>query len=299
MPFYNIMKFLSLIIFIAFITTQCQPQDYGELEYYLTLPQVLEENSGISMSQNANHLYMINDSGGSPTLFTIDLDVKETIQDITLSNAQNVDWEDLASFGNTVFVGDFGNNDNKRKDQTIYWVEDIGQITEGSYTAFAKATTFTFEDQKKYPPKKKNQNFDVEAFLVYQSHFYLFTRNRTPNKKFDGITKVYKIPMKEGAQTAMLIDQFKTCSDRDDCQITSAAIHQQTGKIVLLSYNKVWVLENYTGDHFFSGDITKIKLEHTSQKESITFKDQNTVFISEESSSKTQGNLYTLDLKKF
>ena len=103
--------------------------------------------------------------------------------------------------------------------------------------------------------------------------------------------------MKEGPQTAVLIDEFKTCSDRDDCQVTSAAIHEQTGKIALLSYNKVWILENYTEDHFFSGDVTKIKLEHSSQKESITFKDANTVYISEEASKNDLGNLYTLDLK--
>ena len=290
------MKFLSSIIFIIISTTQCQPQDYGVLEYYTTLPQLLEENSGISISQDAKRLYLINDSGAGPTLFSMDLESQKIIQDITLSNAKNVDWEDLASFGNTIFVGDFGNNDNKRKDQTIYWVDNFEQIGESSYTAFAKTTTFIFEDQKKYPPKKKHHNFDVEAFFVYQSHFYLFTRNRIPQKDFDGTTKVYKIPMKEGAQKAILIDQFKTCSDREDCQITSAAIHQQTGKIALLSYNKVWILENYKGDHFFSGDIKKIKLGHTSQKESVTFKDQNTLFISEESSSKKQGNLYTLDL---
>ncbi|MFT5893079.1 MAG: hypothetical protein ACI9Y7_003198, partial [Dokdonia sp.] len=272
--------------------------DYGTLEYYTTLPRLLEENSGISISQDTKRLYLINDSGAGPTLFSMDLESQKIVQDITLSNAKNVDWEDLASFDNTLFVGDFGNNDNKRKDQTIYWVEDFGQIGEGSYTAFAKATTFTFEDQKKYPPKKKHHNFDVEAFFIYQSHFYLFTRNRIPQKEFDGTTKVYKIPMKEGKQTAMLIDEFKTCSDREDCQITSAAIHQETGKIALLSYNKVWILENYTDDHFFSGDIKKIKLKYTSQKESVTFKDIHTLFISEESSSKKQGNLYTLDLKE-
>lgn len=293
------MKLFLSLVFLVLTAIQCQPQDYGKLDYYMTLPDLLEENSGISTSQGTSYLYAINDSGGTATIFSIHLDHKQVEQDITISNAQNVDWEDLASYENNVFVGDFGNNANDRKDQTIYWVENIDQIQPGSYTAFAKTTTFTFEDQKKYPPKKKHHNFDVEAFFVYQSHFYLFTRNRIPHKEFDGTTKVYKVPMKEGAQTAMLIDEFKTCSDRDDCQITSAAVHHQTGKVVLLSYNKVWVLENYTDDHFFSGDIHKIKLEYTSQKESITFKDATTVYISEESSSKKQGNIYTLDLKKF
>jgi len=264
----------------------------------MTLPDILKENSGISLFPTKNQLFAINDSGGTTTIFSINLSDKEITQDIVISNAKNIDWEDLASIENILFVGDFGNNENKRKDQTIYWVENIDHIHSTSYEAIAKTTTFTFEDQKEYPPKKGNKNFDVEAFIAYKSHFYLFTRNRSSHKKFDGTTKIYKVPIKEGAQTAILIDKFMTCSDRDDCQVTSATIHQESGKIALLSYDKVWILDNYNDDHFFSGNITKIKLDHSSQKESITFKDANTLFISEESSPKKQGNLYTLDLKK-
>ncbi len=292
------MKLFSTLIFLTLVVTQCQPQDYGVLDYYMTLPDLLEENSGISISQNKTHIYAINDSGGTATVFSINIKHQEITQDITITNAQNIDWEDLASDGNNLFIGDFGNNENKRNDQTIYWIENIDQTEPGSFSAFAKKTTFIFEDQKKYPPKKGNQNFDVEAFIVFKSHFYLFTRNRSSHKKFDGTTKVYKVPVKEGQQTAILIDEFKTCPDRDDCQVTSAAIHPETGKIALLSYNKVWILEGYKEDRFFSGSVTKIKLKHSSQKESVTFKDANTLFISEEASSKKQGNLYTLDLKK-
>lgn len=291
------MKFYAIIIFIVLTLSQCQAQNYGKLDYEMTFPALLEENSGITLSKEGMKLYTINDSGGDPSVYTIDLTSKEIVQEIILSNGKNVDWEDLTRYENTLYVGDFGNNDNNRKNQTIYWVENLEQIPMGTHTAFAKATTFTFEDQEKYPPKKKEHNFDVESIIVYQSHFYLFTRNRIPNKNFDGTTKLYKVPMKEGAQTAILIDEFKTCSDRDDCQVTSAAIHQQTGKIALLSYNKVWILENYTGDRFFSGDVTKIKLEHSSQKESITFKDRNTVYISEEASKNQLGNLYSLDVR--
>jgi len=198
------MKLFFTLVFLVITAIQCKPQDYGKLEYYMTLPDLLEENSGISIAQDTSYLYAINDSGGTATIFSIHPDHKQIEQDITISNAQNVDWEDLACFENNIFIGDFGNNENDRKDQTIYWVENIDQIQPGSYTAFAKTTTFTFEDQKKYPPKKKHHNFDVEAFFVYQSHFYLFTRNRIPRKEFDGTTKVYKVPMKEGAQTAIL-----------------------------------------------------------------------------------------------
>ena len=192
------MNFFFKIYLLLFLTTaQCQHQDYGKLTYETTLPSLLQENSGISLATNGTMIYAINDSGGSNQVFTVDISSGKITQDITVKNAINIDWEDLASNGKDVFIGDFGNNENKRKDQTIYWVEDIAHITDPSYTTFAKSTTFTLEDQKKYPPKKSQYNFDIEAFIVHNSYFYLFTRNRNHGKHFDGTTKLYRVPQKE------------------------------------------------------------------------------------------------------
>jgi len=289
------MKFFpSICILVILSTVQCQHKDYGKLTYVTTLPSVLQENSGISIVLNKSELYTINDSGGSNQIFTIDLKSGKIIQDITITNATNIDWEDLTSNGKDLFIGDFGNNENNRKDQTIYWVEDISNITDPSYTTYAKSTTFTLEDQKQYPPKKSNHNFDIESFIIYNSNFYLFTRNRNQEKHFDGTTKLYRIPQKEGHQTAVLVDSFISCSDRDDCQITSATIDHATGKVALLSYNKVWIFEDYQQGNIFTGHIRKIKLDHFSQKESITFKDSNTLLISEERTSKKDSHVYSL-----
>jgi len=95
---------------------------------------------------------------------------------------------------------------------------------------------------------------------------------------------------------ASWIGSFKTCEDRSDCQITGAAIHQDSGKLALLSNNKVWIFSDYTGDDFTSGKIEKIKLHHTSQKESICFKNENELYIADERSHGRGGNLYLLKL---
>ena len=44
---------------------------------------------------------------------------------ITITNARNLDWEDMTQddFGH-FFIGDFGNNDNMRKWLTIYKIEN-------------------------------------------------------------------------------------------------------------------------------------------------------------------------------
>ncbi len=289
------MKFF-FYTYIILIFVLCLYKDYGKLSYQSTFPSTLKENSGISISSLKNHVYAINDSGGGNQIFTVNVETGKITQVITIANATNIDWEDLTSNGKDLFIGDFGNNENDRKDQTIYWAENIADNTDSSYTITAKSTTFTLEDQKHYPSKKNNRNFDIEAFIVQGSYFYLFTRNRNRKKYFDGTTKLYRVPKKEGAQIAVLVDSFISCSDRDDCQITGAAIDRESNKIALLSYNKVWIFEDYKEGRFFTGDIKKIKLKHHSQKEAITFKDESTLYIGEERAKKSNGNLYELKL---
>jgi len=181
---------------------------------------------------------------------------------------------------------------SNRTDLAIYAVAQPGNIKKRRTEPLI--TTFHFEDQVKFPPKKKDISFDVEAFIFLNDHFYLFTRNRA--KKYDGKTKIYKVPAKEGDFTAKLIGSFKTCDDQSDCEITSAAIHAPTGKIALLSYNKVWIFSDYDEDDFTSGSVQKIKLEHRSQKESICFISENELYIADERSHGRGGNLYSLML---
>ena len=285
----------SVVLYMGFLTSQSlQAQDYGRLEYVATLPKFLEENSGLAMLSGNSQLYVVNDSGGKNAIYGVDQQSGNIQQEIRLTNATNVDWEDLASDGKTLYVGDFGNNGNYRKDLKIYWVSELQTRTERYIEKEAKITSFYFEDQEDFPPKKSKLNFDVEAFIVHNENFYLFTRNRS--KGFDGTVKLYCVPMREGHHKASLIDTFKTCDTKENCQITAATIHQETGTVALLSANKVWLLTEYSGNFFFKGKVEKIKLKHHSQKEAIYFKDVSTLYISEEKSKKSKGNLYFLDI---
>ncbi len=283
-------KLLFFILSIGF-TASCQ--DFGKLQVVASLPGTLKEVSGIEVIDDGDLVWMVNDSGNAPKVYTYNLASKEIEKIITVTNAKNKDWEDLATDekGN-LFIGDFGNNISKRKNLIIYSVKKAALFTNDEVAAVK--TNFYFEDQKKFPPKKKHRNFDVEAFIVIDNYFYLFTRNRSSD--FDGTTKLYKIPAKEGSFEAKLIGSFKTCANWDSCQITSAAVDHLTGKIALLSSNKVWILSDYTHDNFFNGKIEKIKLKHYSQKESITFKNSNELFIADERSKHNGGNLYLLKL---
>ena len=50
-------------------------------------------------------------------------------------------------------------------------------------------------------------------------------------------------------------------------------------KIVILSHSKIWMIEDFQTDNFFNGNITEIPLQHYSQKEAITFKNDTVVEV--------------------
>lgn len=276
-----------LLLSSIFILQSCA-QNYGLLHLETTLPKTLNEVSGIATNEHL--IWMINDGNNPSVVYQYNISEKRIESSHKIENAQNKDWEDLTldDDGN-LYIGDFGNNKNKRKDLVIYKTN----ISDFKKT---EKITFKLEDQLKFPPKKKHLNFDIEAFFFYKSNLYLFSRNRSSD--FDGTTTLYKLPATPGDYLARKIGAFKTCKDPSDCQITSADFHASSKTIALLSYNKVWLLSNFTEDRFFEGSIKEIKLKHSSQKEAITFKDQNTLYITDERSGPIGRNLYTLDISK-
>jgi hypothetical protein len=260
-----------------------------------SLPNTFQEISGISVAEDRSIIWAVNDSGNKPIIYGYHPGSNSIKKTITISNGDNKDWEDLTTDGkSTLYIGDFGNNRNDRKDLVIYTVKVPDSLLNVKVNALK--TTFNLEDQENFPPKKKNRNFDIEAFIYSDGFFYLFTRNRS--SKFDGTTKMYRLPSQPGQFTAELMDTFKTCKDHNDCQVTGASLDRVNKKLALLSYNKVWIFSEFENNEFFSGRIEEIELKHSSQKESIAFKDANTLYIADEQNGYKGGNLYTLTLNQ-
>jgi len=282
---------LTFLLFLFVTTVTCQ--NHGKLSLVHSLPDSLEEISGFSSAEGSPLLWSVNDSGNEAIVYGYNPLTNKIERTIEITNGENEDWEDVTSDdeGN-IYIGDFGNNRNKRKDQVIYQLSTRHELPKVAMEAIK--ISFQFEDQDKFPPKKKDRNFDVEAFVYLDGNFYLFTRNRS--SKFDGTTKLYKLPAQPGHHRALLMDTFVTCKDDDDCQVTAAAIDRTHNRLVLLSYNKVWLFSNYPTDNFFKGSVRKIKLNHTSQKESISFRDQTSLYIADEENGSGGRNLYILYL---
>lgn len=263
----------------------------GEPQKILQLPKPLKEISG--MEWVGNKLWAIADSGNANAIFLIDSQ-GNIEKEIEISNAENVDWEDLASDSEgNIYIGDFGNNDNERRDLCIYKISK-DSLLENPTNAVAKIS-FSYPEQNDFPPKRAALLYDVEAFIVFKDHFYLFTKNRSKN--FDGTFLLYRVPLMSGNHNAVLLGSFKTDADYNHNAITGAAISPNQEKVAIVSHSKIWVFENFKGDDFFHGKITELPLNHYSQKEAITFKNNSTVWIADEKAKKSGGNVYEFHLK--
>ena len=252
----------------------------------------LKEISGLEYLPQTKSLWALEDSGNENKLYKIGNDGKSEAE-IAITNTVNTDWEELTSDAEgNLYIGDFGNNDNTRKDLAIYKI-DKSQLT-GKSAETSSKITFSYPEQIEFPPKKSARIYDCEAFFEHKGNFYLFTKNRSA--KFDGSFSVYKVPNRAGDHKAVLMGSLKTCGIYKKCAVTAADISPDGTKAVLLTGDKVFVITNFGNDNFAAGDMQMLELGHASQKEGLCFKDNDTLLIADEKDKKTGGKLYEVKL---
>jgi hypothetical protein len=256
-----------------------------------SLPASLSETSGLE-STGPNQFWTHNDSGGQAALYGLDT-LGNITRTITLSNATNVDWEDISRDSNgNLYLGDFGNNNNDRKNLRIYKIPSPAGIT--GNTVSAGIIQFSYPDQKAYPPADNQKNFDMEAMLFFKDSLYLFSKNKT--LPFNGYTKLYRLPTQPGMYTAVLVDSLYTGTDAIAGQITAAAVSPDGKRVALLSYTKLYVFGGFTGSAFFKGQLTQLDIGSLTQKEGICFADNCTIYITDEEFFSTGRRLYKANI---
>nr|WP_321227016.1 hypothetical protein [uncultured Psychroserpens sp.] len=263
---------IYLLLFTLLISTSC---DSRKLTPVADLPSSLKETSAIEKTPNSNMLWIIEDAGNKNHLYG--LDIKATIsKDLEIENIQNIDWEDLTSdtFGN-IYIGDFGNNNKKRKNFAIYKVSDPE-----SANAVTTAEVISF----KLPKGIKSEDF--ESFFLLNDNFYLFSKD---NKE----VKLFKIPNTVGDHVAEFISEVELKGK--NTKVTSADVSDDGKTVALLNHDRLWKLTGFKSDDFFSGSIEAIEFDHDSQKEGINFIDSNSVLITDEKTKHEGGKIYTID----
>ncbi len=184
------------LVFLSLLFTCCA--NHGQLTFITELPHKLNENSGITHFQDSK-VWFVEDNGNGDNLYEVDFK-GNLLRKLEVQNAKNHDWEDLAKDKKgTIYIGDFGNNDNNRKNLVIYKIPDPRNHSKEKTKA--KKIRFNYPEQKKFPPPKRERIYDAEAFFHFENHLYIFTKNRA--RPFLGETSIYRVLDKEGSYSSL------------------------------------------------------------------------------------------------
>lgn len=269
-------KEISLILFIL-ISVLSKAQ--VNLQQTFQIPSELPEASGV-ISLN-NGFWLINDSGNDPIIYKLD-HTGNIIHSIYIKG-KNIDWEDLTKDdeGN-IYIGDFGNNKNKRVNLKIY-ILPYKQLSNDTITP--QVINFKYENQTSFPPAESELDFDCESMIWTNQSLYFFSKNRSKSKQ----TKIYKIPAAPGNYTAVLKDSILTNGG-----ITSATLTTDGENLLLLSKKAIYVIKNY----FQPSPSLQILTFKKSRKEGICINSFGKVFIAEENKDDKDNYLYSFKLQE-
>ena len=263
------------------------------------LPSNLVEVSGLYL-QSADAFWWHNDSGSKPQLIQTNARGKTTkVIDL---KAKNIDWEDItAAPDGTIYIGDFGNNLNARKNLKIYIYQPGTQKLD--------SIEFIYPDQKACPPKnKKGWNFNAEGFFWHRDSLHIFSKNQL--HQGNDYSKHYTLPARPGQYTAQLRDSlyFK------NRVITAAAISPDGQTVALLSYTykrflgffptssaSIFFLKDFKGNDFMKGKLFKKRAPSfilATQFESLDFLSNDEIYVASEQTAMIKPKAKRVKIKK-
>lgn len=267
---------------------------YYNIDFRFELPQEVNETSGLFFYNG--RLWTHNDSGGKPILYALDTTSFEVVQKVTLSNARNKDWEDVCTDGETVFVGDFGNNKGNRKNLRIFTFPLSAIPEKGDAMVMVDSIRFSFEDQTDFEKRKHEHDFDCEAMFATEEYLYLFSKGWET-----GTTRLYRLPKTTGEHLAEVVNGF-------DSQglITGADYDREKHLLAIVGYVKsIWKPFLYI---IFDFDEAGVKLPNRrfempqwvgAQTEGICFFDDGRCFVSAETSPTITARVFVADFRKW
>lgn len=175
------------------------------------------EASGLARSHlHADRLWVLNDGGSGPQLFAFGLDGKAH-GSVSLRNATNTDWEDLASFEHDgkawLLVGDTGDNEARRRHYTLYLVEEPAEPG-GQKVAPLRRIRYTYPDGA----------LDAEALAidVASDSVYILVKRTVPARLY----RVSLFASGETTQVAVMLGEIASLPQPTQADLDNALAHQ-------------------------------------------------------------------------
>jgi len=244
----------------------------AQLIEYHDLPESLSEISGLELL-NDSTLIAFNDGGNKPKLYLLDLKGKVR-KKVDVLNAKNKDWEDIAIDDEHIYIGDIGNNENKRSSLKIYKVkiEDVLKKKEVK----AMEIKFSYGEQKSFPPISDSLFYDAEGMTFYNDSIWVFTKDRSTDT--DGYSRVYKIPTTPGEYT--VYQSCKSYIGKNGWWVDGVtAVDVFDDHFYVLTYNR-YIVKKYENGKF--KNVSSFEFNGMSQRESIVVLNKDSIFVADE-----------------
>lgn len=216
------MKKELTLIFLLFLLTTTNAQT-AQVVSNLESP-TLDESSGLLFYNNK--IITHTDSGGETNLYEISAVTGAVTRTVRITNATNVDWEDIAQDASFIYIGDIGNNSGNRTDLKIYKISK-SDYDDTDNTATAEIIYYSYSNQNDFTSKPNNNNWDAEGLISYGDKLLIFSKNWLDKK-----VNVYSIPKLSGVHNAVLESSYNT-----NGLITGAETSINENIIYLTGYN--------------------------------------------------------------
>ena len=267
----------NLVFYFLLLNALLLQSQISNFNEKFVLPDAVKENSGLLFLDGK--IITHNDSGDAANLYEIDLLSGNLLRTITISNATNIDWEDISEDEDHIYIADIGNNNGNRTDLKIYKILKSDFRNNTSVTA--EEIGFSYEDQTDFSSQEDGSNFDAEAMVVYNNALFIFTKNWQNLQ-----TNVYKVPLDPGNHSALKVSDANI-----NGLITGASLYNNN--FLLCGYSNTLIPfvvhighDRTPGDDIFSSGFTKTSLEEEleqgSQVEAIIGFDAGKYYISRE-----------------
>jgi hypothetical protein len=286
--------FVKILFFFTPFIVSCQTL---KVDTMASLPIGLKESSGLVV-ESPNLFWTHNDGGDASTIYQIDSTGK-LLRTVKVKNAANVDWEEMTlDTEGSLYIGDFGNNNEDRRNLLIYKILNFKNKYQTSSISHDAVIEFSYEDQQQFPPADPLKHFDAEAMIVEKDSIYIITKDFDTDP-YAGKTWIYSIPNVGGKHVAKLVKVLNTESSwKYKGAITAST--KGFGKVILMSYLKLFVFSDFGSKPFWEG--TKKVLDFSMfdfvQREAVAFHptDSCRLYITSEEAKGIGGNLSTVNI---
>lgn len=158
---------MRVLIFLCFNAVFALHLNAQTSKRLTQLPQELTEVSGMYIAA-PDSIWWLNDGGNAPELYLTDRN--GNLRRRLALPLPNRDWEELcADHAGNLYIGDFGNNLQARRDLCIFKLHLASMRID--------SIKFSYAEQTAWPPQQANEkDFDCEAMVWQNGQLHLFSK---------------------------------------------------------------------------------------------------------------------------